>query len=79
MQVNAQRGSGEIIGGNMVVGGDHPSAESKPAPRLTVRRVHLWLLGDRDYPERLVKLSCERVSDLPGLIERAQLHVPFVA
>ena len=37
-----------------------------------VRRVNVWLLGNRDFPERLVKLPEHVVRDLPELIARAE-------
>ena len=45
---------------------------------MDVRRVKIWLLGDRDYPERLVALGYDRVRDLPDLIARAQQLNPAV-
>ena len=39
---------------------------------MDVRRVNVWLLGERDYPERLVKLPEHLVRDLPDLVATAQ-------
>ena len=45
---------------------------------MIVRQAHIWLLGDRGYPERLVKLPEHLVGDLPGLIASAQQLNPGV-
>jgi hypothetical protein len=39
---------------------------------MDVRRVNVWLLGNRNFPERLVKLPEHLVRDLPDLIAHAQ-------
>jgi hypothetical protein len=39
---------------------------------MDVRRVNVWLLGNRNFPERLVKLPEHLVRDLPDLVARAQ-------
>jgi len=55
-----------------------PDVDRQPAPQLIVRRVNVWVLGNRDYPERLVKLPPDRVRDLPELIAGAQQLNPAV-
>jgi hypothetical protein len=35
---------------------------------MDVRRVNVWLLGNRNFPERLVKLPEHLVRDLPDLV-----------
>lgn len=39
---------------------------------MIVRQAHIWLLGNRNYPERLVKLPEQLVGGLPDLIASAQ-------
>jgi hypothetical protein len=45
---------------------------------MVVRHAHIWLLGNRNYPERLVKLPEHLVVSLPELITNAQLLNPGV-
>jgi hypothetical protein len=82
MQVNARRDSRMIISQRMAPRSSPadqlPNVNRETASRLTVRRVNVWLLGDRDYPERVVKLPHDRVRDLPDLIASAQRFNPAV-
>ena len=45
---------------------------------MIVRQAHIWLLGNRNYPERLVKLPEDLVGSLPDLITNAQRLNPGV-
>ena len=45
---------------------------------MIVRKAHIWLLGNRNYPERLVKLPEHLVGGLPDLIASAQRLNPGV-
>jgi hypothetical protein len=41
-------------------------------PTMTVTKVDIWILGDRNYPLAHVKLPSFAVSDFPDLLERAR-------
>ena len=73
------RNCGTTVSGRTTPQVDHgesaatPSAEvHRHAARFDVRRAKVWLLGDRDYPERLVTLPEYLVRDLPDLLVAAQ-------
>ncbi len=43
-----------------------------------VRRLKIYVLGQRDYPEALVTVPEHLVADLPDLVERARALNPAV-
>jgi hypothetical protein len=79
VKVDLQRSGKSVVAGRpSSVGESQRDLSRARRARLDVRRVKVWLLGDRGYPERLVKLREERVRDLPDLIVAAQQLNPAV-